>query len=325
MGSYQKTDAAIWNGRKDNGDRFFNKVKSVDLLNDELPASPKGKTSFALLGFCSDEGVRRNQGRVGAKEGPLALRKALRNKCFHNFSDVELYDCGDVICEGDDLEGVQALLGEKVAIILEKGHFPIVLGGGHSISWGHYQGLEKAKSCDSLGVINIDAHYDLRPLLEDGKGSSGTPFLQIAERRKEKKQPFHYLCLGVQESANTTPLFETAKDLGVKTILATDILSRGAVAYEQAVSSFIESCQEVYLTLCLDAFSFSVAPGVSAPSPFGIMPAHVIDLLDKLIASEKLVSFDIAEMAPNFDENGKTASLGAEVITRLMQAFRKEI
>ena len=94
------------------------------------------------------------------------------------------------------------------------------------------------------------------------------------------------------------------------------------VAYEQVVSSFIESCQEVYLTLCLDAFSFSVAPGVSAPSPFGIMPAHVIDLLDKLVASEKLVSFDIAEMAPNFDENGKTASLGAEVITRLMQAFR---
>ncbi len=325
MGSYQKTDVAIWTGREDKGDRFFNKVKVVDLLKDELPTSSKSATSFALLGFCSDEGVRRNQGRVGAKEGPLALRKALRNKCFHNFGDVDLYDCGDVICNGDDLEGVQKLLGEKVAIILEKGHFPIVLGGGHSISWGHYQGLEKTKSCDSLGVINIDAHYDLRPLLEGGKGSSGTPFLQIAERRKEKQQPFHYLCLGVQESANTTPLFETAKDLGVKTILATDILSEGAVAYEQVVSSFIENCQEVYLTLCLDAFSFSVAPGVSAPSPFGIMPSHVIDLLDKLIASEKLVSFDIAEMAPNFDENSKTASLGAEVITRLMQAFRKEV
>ena len=107
--------------------------------------------------------------------------------------------------------------------------------------------------------------------------------------------------------------------------MATDILSKGTGAYKQVVSSFIESCQEVYLTLCLDAFSFSVAPGVSAPSPFGIMPSHVIDLLDKLIASEKLVSFDIAEMAPNFDENGKTASLGAEVITRLMQAFRKEV
>tara|TARA_Y100001954_G_scaffold219252_1_gene253205 strand:- start:1545 stop:2522 length:978 start_codon:yes stop_codon:yes gene_type:complete len=324
VGSYQKTDATIWTGREDKGERFFNKVKVVDLLKNELPLLSKGGTSFALLGFCSDEGVRRNQGRVGSKDGPLALRKALRNKCFHNFNDVELYDCGDVVCNGRDLEGVQKLLGEKVAIILEKGHFPILLGGGHSISWGHYQGLEKAKSCDSLGVINIDAHYDLRPLLEGGKGSSGTPFLQIAERRKEQKKPFHYLCVGVQESANTTPLFETAKELGVKTILASDILSKGSVAYKQVVSSFVESCQEIYLTLCLDGFSFSVAPGVSAPSPFGIMPAHVIDLIDELVLSEKLVSFDIAEMAPNFDENGKTASLGAEVITRLMQAYRKE-
>ena len=91
------------------------------------------------------------------------------------------------------------------------------------------------------------------------------------------------------------------------------------------VSSFVESCEGIYLTLCLDAFSFSVAPGVSAPSPFGIMPSHVIDLISKLVSSGKLVSFDIAEMAPNFDEGGKTASLGAEVITRLMQAFRKKV
>ena len=55
------------------------------------------------------------------------------------------------------------------------------------------------------------------------------------------------------------------------------------------------------------------------------MPAHLIDLIDELVSSEKLVSFDIAEMAPNFDENGKTASLGAEVITRLIQAYRKEV
>ncbi|MEC7181210.1 MAG: formimidoylglutamase, partial [Bdellovibrionota bacterium] len=87
MGSYQKTDATIWTGREDKGERFFNKVKVVDLLKNELPLLSKGGTSFALLGFCSDEGVRRNQGRVGSKDGPLALRKALRNKCFHNFND----------------------------------------------------------------------------------------------------------------------------------------------------------------------------------------------------------------------------------------------
>ena len=261
---------------------------------------------------------------MGAKEGPLALRKALRNKCFHNFRDVSLYDCGDVVCEGDDLEAVQELLAEKVHLILKRGHYPLVLGGGHSISWGHYQGLEKAHLADSLGVINIDAHYDLRPLLEGGKGSSGTPFLQMALRSQEKKRPFNYLCLGVQESANTTPLFETARELGVETILATDILAEGAKAYESQVSSFLERCEKVYLTLCLDAFSFSVAPGVSAPSPFGLMPGHILDIMSEIVKSGKLISFDIAEMAPCYDEAGKTASLGAEVITRLMQSFGKK-
>ena len=319
MGLYKKGDQNTWSGRQDEGDRFYKKVTVIDMENEVLPKSES--KSFALLGFCCDEGVRRNLGRVGAKEGPHALRKALVNKSFHTDEPFNIYDCGDVYCDDGDLEKSQEKLAILTSQIIKAGHFPLILGGGHAVAYGHYKGIEKAGKEKKLGIINIDAHFDLRPLLEGGKGSSGTPFLQIAKDREKKEQDFSYLCLGVQESANTSPLFETAKELGAPYILASTILSKGQVSYHEILKKILGQSEGIYLTLCLDAFSFSVAPGVSAPSPFGIMPFHVLDLLEMLISSGKLISFDVAEMAPRFDEGGKTASLGAEVVSRLIQGF----
>ncbi|MDC0255221.1 formimidoylglutamase [Bacteriovoracales bacterium] len=319
MGLYKKGDQKNWSGRQDEGDRFYKKVTVIDMENEVLPKSEN--KSFALLGFCCDEGVRRNLGRVGAKEGPHSLRKALVNKSFHTNESFNIYDCGDVYCDDGDLEKSQEKLAKLTSKIIEAGHFPLILGGGHAVAYGHYKGIEKAGKENKLGIINIDAHFDLRPLLEGGKGSSGTPFLQVAKDREKKGQDFSYLCLGVQESANTSPLFETAKELGAPYILASTILSKGQVSYHESLKKILGQSEGIYLTLCLDAFSFSVAPGVSAPSPFGIMPFHVLDLLEILISSGKLLSFDVAEMAPRFDEGGKTASLGAEVVSRLIQGF----
>jgi formiminoglutamase len=321
MTLYKKGEQDLWSGRQDEGSRFYKRVEAVD-LEKGIPQKGEQK-SFALLGFCCDEGVRRNCGRIGAKEGPAALRKALINKSFHHEAPFFIYDCGDIYCDDGDLEKSQEALASKMALILEAGHFPILLGGGHSIAYGHYLGLEKAQRENGLGIINVDAHFDLRPLLEEGKGSSGTPFLQISHLRQKKGQDFSYLCLGVQESANTTSLFETAKELKSRYVLASDILSQGQEIYHKPMDELLFQSQGIYLTLCLDAFSFSVAPGVSAPSPFGIMPGHILDLLKRLVISGKLISFDIAEMAPQFDEGGKTASLGAEIIARLIQESLK--
>src|SRR5690606_7336354 len=114
-------------------------IKRLDLLDNLPPAVPDHR-SFALLGFCSDEGVRRNLGRTGAREGPLATRRSLRNLCIHfDTASTALFDCGDVICSGEKLEEAQTMLRKKVHQLLAGGYRPLIMGGGHEVAFGHFQ------------------------------------------------------------------------------------------------------------------------------------------------------------------------------------------
>src|SRR6185437_6072062 len=142
-------------------------------------------------------GVRRNQGRIGAAEGPDAIRRTLAKLPIHK-NNFQLWDAGNILCSDGDLEASQTALSEIVSMLLSKKITPIILGGGHEVAWGHYQGIAKVYPHKNLGIINFDAHFDMRSKLEDNKGSSGTPFLQIAEAHQATKRRFDYNCVGIQ-------------------------------------------------------------------------------------------------------------------------------
>ncbi|MFN3565025.1 MAG: arginase family protein, partial [Burkholderiaceae bacterium] len=93
----------------------------------------------ALLGFASDEGVRRNRGRVGAAQGPQALRRLLADLPVH--SRFALHDAGDVPCEGGALEAAQHAYAARAAALLDEGQLVLGAGGGHEIAWASYLAL----------------------------------------------------------------------------------------------------------------------------------------------------------------------------------------
>jgi Arginase/agmatinase/formimionoglutamate hydrolase, arginase family len=93
-----------------------------------------------IVGFGSDEGVRRNQGRIGAAHAPKELRRALAGLPA-KASMVALADAGDVVCDDGDLESAQAELANVVCEVLASGGRPLVFGGGHEVAWGTYSGL----------------------------------------------------------------------------------------------------------------------------------------------------------------------------------------
>jgi formiminoglutamase len=135
-----------------------------------------------LIGFPQDEGVRRNGGRPGAARVPAEIRRCLyRLPPFDPAVEVEvgrgLLDLGDVSIHGD-LEQSQQALAAVVAAVLAAGSVPIVLGGGHETANGHYLGPGEAGR--PAGIVNLDAHLDVRPLLE-GRGHSGSLFRQALE------------------------------------------------------------------------------------------------------------------------------------------------
>lgn len=314
---YEPPSSDHWQGRLDspNASCFFQLIKTIN-LNTDFPVISE-KPAFGLIGFCCDEGIRRNLGRTGAAEGPNAIRLALAKLPIHR-RHVNLFDCGNITCIDNDLESAQTALGEAVAKLLKQGLTPIVLGGGHELAWGHYQGIAAHYPKELLGIVNFDAHFDMRPLTADNKGTSGTPFLQIATAQQAAKRRFDYNCIGIQHTGNIQSLFTTAREHEVQLVYADDIQAGDTQKVLNLVNHVIYYNQIIYLSLCLDVFAQAYAPGVSAPQALGVTPWQIIPYIRKLASSSKVISYDLAELSPPFDIDSRTTKLAANLIYEIV-------
>lgn len=305
-------EAQAWTGRDDGPGpehaRWHTVMRALDPRRLEAggPApAADAPAEVVVLGFASDEGVRRNQGRVGAVDGPAALRGALSSLAA---PDRGLADAGDVVVADDDLEGGQARLGAAVAAALEAGALPVVLGGGHAVAFGTYLGWAPRAGRERWGVLNIDAHFDLR---DDPTPSSGTPFLQAARTEVAAGRALRYGIVGISRANNTRALFDTADALGV-TYLEDDACDPASV--RAFVADFLAGLDRVHLTIDLDALPASVAPGVSAPAGFGIGLDTVRAAITAVARSGALGVIEVAELNPRFDIDGRTARVAARLV-----------
>ena len=316
------SDSTVWTGRVDtDGDGDARRWHQV-----VRPWQPGSGPGIAIAGFACDAGVARNQGRPGAAAGPIAVRRVLANLAWHGGNQLRLFDAGDVLCHGDQLESAQQALAQRVGALLADGQRPLLLGGGHEIAWGSYQGLAAhcAAGKERIGVINFDAHFDLRPLLPGDRGSSGTPFRQIAGHMASRGHPVRYLCLGIARPSNTESLFQAATEFGVRWIEDLDCQLANFTAHLPIIEEFVASVDRLQLSICLDAFPAGLAPGVSAPAALGISPAYVLAAIRAIgrvagtgLAHSKLGLAEIAELCPAYDPAGTTARLAARIAFEL--------
>jgi len=302
-------DLSVWQGRVDAAEGPLGR-RWHQVMQAASAATPRGTT--VLLGFACDAGVARNHGRIGAAEGPRAIRRALANMPLHECT--QLADGGDIVCSADALEAAQGGLSQAVADQLAAGRFPLTLGGGHEMAWGSFSGLAQhlgTAAAPRIGVVNFDAHFDLR---RDVRATSGTPFLQIANECARRGWPFQYACLGGSRYANTQALFARAEELRVLWQLDEMLSVAGTMP---ALEAFVGSCDAVYLTFCLDVLPGAVAPGVSSPAARGVGLDILEPLIDAVCASGKVRVADVAEMNPRFDSEGRTAVVAARIAARI--------
>ncbi len=310
---YQPPQESRWQGRIDGDDpetkRWHQSIKFLDLNKSHSVFSDH---PYSILGFCSDEGVRRNKGRPGAYHGPEAVRKILSN--FPSFvagRELTMYDVGDCQCLDSNLERAQDELANKVHQLLSIHHRPILIGGGHEIVYGHFKGIKKSFPTEKIGVINFDAHFDNRPIDPIVGSSSGTGFWQLAQEEKD----FKYLGLGLQHQSNTQQLFDLAQQFHMNFVPANHFNYDDRHLILEAIQHFIQQVDKVYLTICLDVFASAFAPGVSALANQGIVPDKIFyDAYKTILQSPKLISMDIAELNPTLDIDHRTARLAASLI-----------
>jgi len=290
----------------------------IDMASACLPDLQVGQTGFVIIGFCCDEGVRRNLGRTGAKEGPDAIRKACASLPVHFDDDLMLVDAGNIYCIDGQLETAQAALSDFITELLSLGYRTLVLGGGHEVVYPHYSAiknfLKKGETGRNIGIINFDAHFDLREPGISGP-TSGTGFWQIAQDCKDLGMPFRYFPIGIQQHSNTRRLYKTAEELQINYIAAEDFRVGREAQVLDSLQSFMSGSDAIYLTIDLDVFASAYAPGVSAVAPVGTVPdAFFLRILRTILNNKKLMSIDIAELNPLYDQDDRTAKLAAWIV-----------
>lgn len=294
----------IWQGRLDGEELLFHRI--FQRVKEETHYDTISTNDYVLHGFAVDEGVRRNKGRLGAKEAPDVIRKNMSNFPVI-LPDFSLLDFGNLTCEDGDLENTQNNLAKNVSKVLLKGGKSIVLGGGHEVTYAHYLGIRTAFPEQKIGIINIDAHFDNRQP-ESGVGaSSGTGFWQIAQEGE-----INSLHIGIQRNSNTLKLFDTAHQLGMKYILADELFFENLPSIYQRINDLLETVDFAYVTICMDVFNASIAPGVSASAYNGIFADPTfMHFYRHILKSEKIVALDVAEVNPSLDIQERTARLAA--------------
>ncbi|WP_304156839.1 formimidoylglutamase [Fusobacterium ulcerans] len=295
----------LWHGRFDSNEeidlRIWQIVKPFDNVSKEY--------GICLVGYDTDDGIKRNQGRIGAEKGSNAIRKAMQS--FPIVENLRIYDYQNL--KNKVLEEAQKEYSLKIYNDIKKELFPIGLGGGHDIAFASYSGIRKAYPDKKIGIINFDTHLDMRSY--DNGATSGTSFKQILDSDKNVK----YSIVGFKKQGNTKRLIDTAKSYNV---LILDEENDEKFINDE-LKKYLADTDILYVTFCMDVFNASDAPGVSAPTIMGLDPKKGKRILREIMKSKKVVCADFAEVNPEYDIDSRTAKLAGSLIYDIMNNLAK--
>lgn len=267
------------------------------------------KADIVILGCPQDEGVRRNGGRIGAADAPLAIRKQFYKLTTMNIRK-RIFDLGDVKL-ANTLEATHDTMTEVVKAVLRDGKRVIVLGGGNDISYADGKAMSEVFGRDWWIGVNIDAHLDVR-LSEER--NSGTPYRQLLD--EELLLPKHFYEVGYQSHFTSPIYYDYIRKLGVNRISLELVRSRAQADIElreNIRNTFIghSSSLNTFFGFDMDVVRSADAPGTSAPSPLGLRAGEFIQLVKYAasLANTKLIEF--SEVNPKFDQDDRTAKLVA--------------
>lgn len=269
-----------------------------------------------LLGFPQDEGICRNFGREGTREGPMAVRRWLyRLVAADPVTGADLaalapLDLGDLIVEGD-MEYTQGMLGGVVAELLGRGCVPVILGGGHETAFGTYLGYVTAGL--EMAVINVDAHLDVRPTIE-GRGHCGSPFREMMEHVMMPLKGSRYVCLGAQPANTAREHAEYVRRRGGEVVWAEEARGRLTEKYREARARLTADGCPLHVSLDADVVRAADVPGVSAPAALGLEGHEVARWARGVGADAAVRSFEVVEVTPRLDADERSARWAAAVV-----------
>ncbi len=269
----------------------------------------------AVVGIPFDMGT---QYRGGARFGPRAIREAStlfsfgHNGAYDHEDDVvylprdkvRIVDIGDADIIHTDTTKSLANAEAAVRAILDAGALPVSLGGDHSV---HAACIKAFDAQEPVHIVHFDAHLDFVDERHGVRYGHGSP-LRRASEMKHVTGITHLGIRGVSSSNKSD--YDAARAFGSKILSVRQIRHRGP----EATLAEIPAGRRYYVTIDIDGFDPSIAPGTGTPSHGGFLYYEVIELLKGLTRRGDVVGVDLVEVAPDYDHTGTTAFLAARVL-----------
>ena len=269
----------------------------------------------AVLGAPFDGGT---QWRAGARLGPRAVREASTLFSFghagaYDFEDdvtyldpnnVTIVDIGDADIIHTDTMRSHANIETGVRKILTAGALPVVIGGDHSVNIPCINAFDGQ---DPIHVVQIDAHLDFVDERHGVRYGHGNPMRRAAE----KPYVTGLTQIGIRNVSSTAREgYADARSMGSDIQSVRHVRAMGT----QQMLERIPAGERYYLTIDIDAFDPSIAPGTGTPSHGGFLYYEVLELIDGLAQRGTVVGVDLVEVAPDYDPTGSTSILAAQVL-----------
>ena len=276
------------------------------------------EADVAVMGAPYDFGT---QFRAGARFGPRAVREAStlfsfghagaydhEDDCTYLPASVRIVDIGDADIVHTDTAKSHANIRTGVRAMLDAGALPVVIGGDHSIN---IPCIEAFEGRGDIHILQIDAHLDFVDERHGVRVGHGSPMRRAAE----KPWVTGLTQVGIRNVSSTArDGYEAARAMGSDILSVRQARALGAAA----VIARIPAGARVYVTIDIDGFCPSIAPGTGTPSHGGFLYYDVLEMLQEVARRHDVVGIDLVEVAPDYDQTGSTAILAAQVLLNFL-------
>ena len=255
--------------------------------------------------------------RKGASKGPDSLRKASNYYEFFERDGITIPICP----MSGTLENKNILdfgnvakddLYRLIFDIVSVKKVPITIGGDHSITTNILNGVYDAMESNKIALLYFDAHPDFVSSTRNYYGSVLTDSSELIDFTKS-------ILIGTR--AAELEELENASNKKLEIITPLDIIE---VGINEILKKIMSKCQssKVYLSIDLDCMDPGVAPGVSVPTPGGLLPLDLIYIIKKISEKLQVVGMDIVELCPDYDLNQNTANHASRILMEMISSLR---
>ncbi len=281
---------------------------------------------IGIVGIPFDTAVT---GRRGCRFGPDSIRNALVfSDVYEPGLDIDLSrdftvtDFGNIDVLVTDVLGTHARVEQVVTEIFKTGVTPVIIGGDHSLAYPDVCGLLNSVEGD-VGVINIDAHLDVR-VSHHGEVSSGTPFRRLLERAEKPLKPQHFVELGTNGWLNSRYYMDYCREMGIRVIPCREVHTRGiAATVNEALERVSDGTDAVFLSFDIDALDLAHVPGTNVPGVGGLSSHQALEAVWMIGRHPLCRGIDLVEVAPALDAAGVSSMMASALLMQFMGATKK--